>query len=821
MHLLFKILHRDSFHSIALKRIRSSSSIPYPQILANSNQEHRTKSNQNFPIPRSLKLPTSPRLETGCLLFQLAQPVPPYDKDGLHFGLELDSACSLFDSFACWDSNTSHYDAYQISTHMSVIFSTSSFLKAHHVQEINYLQKLGVKARDSLLVFTPNHILDLLHIWGGMYRCCVFRSNPCLRSNRGFPHLLTSPQHGSQSGITSVYSKVLNTPPSDVQNLSTTGLQVWRIFVGTEPESLNPAHISELPISPLEQQVFPKCYGYPFGLDMEQGANHSDTISRNADLGSYLCTMHLTNICRSRLGKPSTAKNITNKFKTIRSIEPFTPYLRGNFSDTVVKIRYPPNHSPNSGKAKQKPSKSPNTTSFLSAKCSAVGRPSAESSKAGGSAKQYAQLLVFVRTCNLPREEMLLPEIPELMSGKCKRKQSTVVSRFAISSNTWDYSRVVLTDRLYPRAHLRLHTSTKHASSYLSFHSHNIPSPLQLLSASPFSKPRYSFIWSRFKRQKRIERSKSFSDVDPEVFRLAHALLLFSSFLCQFWLRSSVVSVLVRVISSSCLRTQFHITSFLNLVFLSLSLLIVADTVTLALALPLAVANLLSPYWVEVKAHECGWFQGACRVATKKVKREEAERGQPGVTLYSLTYPGRISLLLLVSEKPPVRIAKGYKYYLKPNASRKWAPPISAAFHILLPTTSTVGMNRRGTQGKLYTIKTQAACKKEGIAYAPLPKGVAGHVVVFATIASNPCGDARYYPIAPTARSPYSFQLHLRHYNNQFIGPPSALPLYSYLRVEEHVTPLEMLVGVKGDFGEHLMLKNESVDKLVSALRTK
>jgi hypothetical protein len=38
--------------------------------------------------------------------------------------------------------------------------------------------------------------------------------------------------------------------------------------------------------------------------------------------------------------------------------------------------------------------------------------------------------------------------------------------------------------------------------------------------------------------------------------------------------------------------------------------------------------------------------------------------------------------------------------------------------------------NRRGMQGKLYTIKTQAACKKEGVAHAPLPKGVAGHMVV-------------------------------------------------------------------------------------------
>lgn len=38
--------------------------------------------------------------------------------------------------------------------------------------------------------------------------------------------------------------------------------------------------------------------------------------------------------------------------------------------------------------------------------------------------------------------------------------------------------------------------------------------------------------------------------------------------------------------------------------------------------------------------------------------------------------------------------------------------------------------NRRGTQGKLYAIKTQAVCAKEGVAYTPLPKGVARHMVV-------------------------------------------------------------------------------------------
>lgn len=67
-----------------------------------------------------------------------------------------------------------------------------------------------------------------------------------------------------------------------------------------------------------------------------------------------------------------------------------------------------------------------------------------------------------------------------------------------------------------------------------------------------------------------------------------------------------------------------------------------------------------------------------------------------------------------------------------------------------------------------------------------------------------------------TAKIPYPVQIHLRYYTNYFLSHPSALPLCSYLRAEERVVPLEML---EGDFGEHLMLKNESVNMLVSALQ--
>ena len=77
----------------------------------------------------------------------------------------------------------------------------------------------------------------------------------------------------------------------------------------------------------------------------------------------------------------------------------------------------------------------------------------------------------------------------------------------------------------------------------------------------------------------------------------------------------------------------------------------------------------------------------------------------------------------------------------------------------------------------------------------------------------------RRYPASSncfTLKSPYPVQIHLRNYTNQFLSHPSALPLCSYLRAQEHVVPLEML---EGNFGEQLMLKNESVDMLVSALQ--
>lgn len=87
-------------------------------------------------------------------------------------------------------------------------------------------------------------------------------------------------------------------------------------------------------------------------------------------------------------------------------------------------------------------------------------------------------------------------------------------------------------------------------------------------------------------------------------------------------------------------------------------------------------------------------------------------------------------------------------------------------------------------------------------------------------ITSSPHSERiKYYPIAPTARKPYPFQLHLRDYNNQYHGPPSSLPLYSYVRAEVHTASAEMLVEFMGDFGDHLMLKNESIKKLESALR--
>jgi hypothetical protein len=51
------------------------------------------------------------------------------------------------------------------------------------------------------------------------------------------------------------------------------------------------------------------------------------------------------------------------------------------------------------------------------------------------------------------------------------------------------------------------------------------------------------------------------------------------------------------------------------------------------------------------------------------------------------------------------------------------------------------------------------------------------------------------------------------------IAAPHEPFLCSYLRMEEHVIPLEMLVELEGDYGEHLMLRNESVRKLVACRR--
>jgi hypothetical protein len=112
-------------------------------------------------------------------------------------------------------------------------------------------------------------------------------------------------------------------------------------------------------------------------------------------------------------------------------------------------------------------------------------------------------------------------------------------------------------------------------------------------------------------------------------------------------------------------------------------------------------------------------------------------------TLFSCVPWSRITLTIGWCEIPR---ANGERPQMLPNPSRKWTSPLSAEFifcashhtHHPKPVldltgtddTSTMRKNRRGTQGKLYTIKTQAACKKEGIAFTPLPKGVAGHMVI-------------------------------------------------------------------------------------------
>jgi hypothetical protein len=153
--------------------------------------------------------------------------------------------------------------------------------------------------------------------------------------------------------------------------------------------------------------------------------------------------------------------------------------------------------------------------------------------------------------------------------------------------------------------------------------------------------------------------------------------------------------------------------------------------------------------------------------------------------------------------------------------------------------------HKKSPQGKIYSVKTPIQCKNEGIIHMSLPHLVAIHKVIclsqnanaegkvaIATVLALPFRLLRklshkylqitstvrpgvnYYPIAPSPRESYSFQLHIRDYNNQYRGPPAAIPFLSYLRLQKHYVPLEMLVEVKGDCGEPLMLKKESVTKL-------
>ncbi|KAF2158307.1 hypothetical protein M409DRAFT_31163 [Zasmidium cellare ATCC 36951] len=143
---------------------------------------------------------------------------------------------------------------------------------------------------------------------------------------------------------------------------------------------------------------------------------------------------------------------------------------------------------------------------------------------------------------------------------------------------------------------------------------------------------------------------------------------------------------------------------------------------------------------------------------------------------------------------------------------------------------------RLRVQGTLYRVRSRLVCAEDGIAYQPVAKGVARHMVValsepdelgvvkiatvqYSCITSNPCGGFDYYPIAPCAKGGYPFQLQLRHYNNQFYGGPRALHLYSYVRAEQHQVSAQMLVAVEGDFGEPIQLKKRSAARLRSAMQ--
>ncbi|KAE9991853.1 hypothetical protein EG327_010730 [Venturia inaequalis] len=105
---------------------------------------------------------------------------------------------------------------------------------------------------------------------------------------------------------------------------------------------------------------------------------------------------------------------------------------------------------------------------------------------------------------------------------------------------------------------------------------------------------------------------------------------------------------------------------------------------------------------------------------------------------------------------------------------------------------------------KLFVMKSQSQCQDEGTHYH-VPKGAGGHMVfvlttpnkdnavkVVTVTTKDTIPNIQFYPLAPLSKGSYGSRLEIKHYNNQYYR--SALPKYSYVRLEPFYIPYEILV---------------------------
>lgn len=68
--------------------------------------------------------------------------------------------------------------------------------------------------------------------------------------------------------------------------------------------------------------------------------------------------------------------------------------------------------------------------------------------------------------------------------------------------------------------------------------------------------------------------------------------------------------------------------------------------------------------------------------------------------------------------------------------------------------------------------------------------------VVHRVTTNDTIPDIEIYPLAPLSKGSYGSRLEIKHYNNQYHR--SALPKYSYIRLEPFYMPYELLIPLVG-----------------------